>query len=174
MGLTSDGLFIPFQGVIRNVCYPHIHFLLRFVLILSYRNSSVSMVTNLRAGRLGFDSLQGQGISLLATGVSRLTLGSIQSPMQWVPASLSMGVKRPGREGDHSISSRAEVKNAWTNTSTTQYVFMTWYLVKRRDNFAFTSVGVPTYLLPLQTVNPTRGDVCMVQGLTLAVDIQLL
>jgi hypothetical protein len=31
---------------------------------------------------------------------------------------LSMGVKRPGREADHSPPSRAEVKNAWSYTST--------------------------------------------------------
>jgi hypothetical protein len=48
------------------------------------------------------------------------------------------GVKRPGREADHSPSSRAEVKNAWSYTSTPQYVFMAWCLVKHRDNFTFT------------------------------------
>jgi hypothetical protein len=31
---------------------------------------------------------------------------------------LSLGVKRPGREADHSPSSSAEVKNAWSYTST--------------------------------------------------------
>jgi len=63
---------------------------------------------------------------------------------------LSPGVKRPGREADHSPPSSAEVKNAWIYTSTTHtsswrgaqsrtgYVFMTWYLVKHRDNFTFT------------------------------------
>jgi hypothetical protein len=30
-------------------------------------------------------------------------------------------------------SSRAEVKNAWSYTSTPQYVFMAWYLVKHKD-----------------------------------------
>jgi hypothetical protein len=30
-------------------------------------------------------------------------------------------------------------KNAWSYTSTPQYVFMAWCLVKRRDNFTFTS-----------------------------------
>jgi hypothetical protein len=34
------------------------------------------------------------------------------------------GVKRPGREADHSPPSSAEVKNAWSYTSTPQYVFM--------------------------------------------------
>jgi hypothetical protein len=47
-------------------------------------------------------------------------------------------VKRPGREADHSPPSSAEIKNAWRYTSNHQYVFMTWCLVKHRDNFTFT------------------------------------
>jgi hypothetical protein len=57
------------------------------------------------------------------------------------------GVKPPEREADHSSPSSAEVKNAWSYTSTLSYifmawclvkyriVFMAWYLVKHRDNF---------------------------------------
>jgi hypothetical protein len=40
--------------------------------------------------------------------------------------------KRPGREGDHSSSSSAEVKNVWSYTSITHFVFVAWYLVKYR------------------------------------------
>jgi hypothetical protein len=47
-------------------------------------------------------------------------------------------VKLPGREAGHSPPSSAEVKNAWSYTSTPQYVFMAWCLVKHRDNFTFT------------------------------------
>jgi hypothetical protein len=47
-------------------------------------------------------------------------------------------MKRSGREADHSPPSNAEVKNAWSYTSTPQYVFMTWCLVKHRDSFTFT------------------------------------
>jgi hypothetical protein len=47
------------------------------------------------------------------------------------------GVKRPGREADHSPPSSAEVRNAWSYTSSPQYVFMAWCLVKHRDNFIF-------------------------------------
>jgi hypothetical protein len=49
----------------------------------------------------------------------------------------SLGVKQPGREADHSPPSSAEVKNAWSYTSTPQYLFMGWCLVKHRDNFTF-------------------------------------
>jgi hypothetical protein len=40
--------------------------------------------------------------------------------------SLSPGVKRPGREGNHSPPTSAEVKNTWIYTSTPPYVFMAW------------------------------------------------
>jgi hypothetical protein len=72
------------------------------------------------------------------TTASRTVLGPNQSPIQWVPGSLSLGVKRPGREADHSLPSSADVKNAWSYTSTPQYVFMAWCSVKHRDNFTFT------------------------------------
>jgi hypothetical protein len=42
------------------------------------------------------------------------------------------GVKRPGREVDHSPSS-AEVKNVWSYTSTPQYTFMVWCSVKEKE-----------------------------------------
>jgi hypothetical protein len=56
-------------------------------------------------------------------------------PIQWVQGALSLGVKRPRREADHLPPSSVEVKNAWSYTSTPQYVFMAWCLVKHRDNF---------------------------------------
>jgi hypothetical protein len=83
-------------------------------------------------GVLGFVSRQGLGIFLLTT-VSRTALGPTQSPIQWVTGALSLGVKRPGREADHSPPSSAEVKNAWSYTFTPPYVFMKWCLVKHRD-----------------------------------------
>jgi hypothetical protein len=43
---------------------------------------------------------------------SRMTLGPTQPPIQWVPGALSLGVKRPGSEADHSHPPSAEV-NAW-------------------------------------------------------------
>jgi hypothetical protein len=51
---------------------------------------------------------------------------------------LSSGLKRPGREADYPPTSNAEVKNAWSYTSTPAYIFVTWCLVKLKDNFPFT------------------------------------
>jgi hypothetical protein len=45
-------------------------------------------------------------------------LGLTQPSIQWVPEALSLRVKRPGFEADHSLSSSVEVKNAWSYTST--------------------------------------------------------
>jgi hypothetical protein len=66
---------------------------------------------------LGFECQRGLGIYLFTT-TSRTALGPTQPPVQWVPGALSRGVKRPGREADHSPPSSAEVKNAWSYTST--------------------------------------------------------
>jgi hypothetical protein len=68
-------------------------------------------------GVLGFDSRRGLGIFLFTTA-SRTVLGLTQPLIQWVPGALSLGVKRPGCETDHSPPSSAEVKNAWSYTCT--------------------------------------------------------
>jgi hypothetical protein len=60
-------------------------------------------------GFLGFDSRQELGISPFTT-TSRTNLGPTQPPIPWVPGALSLGVKRPGREADHSPPSSTEVK----------------------------------------------------------------
>jgi hypothetical protein len=49
----------------------------------------------------GFESRQGLGIFLFAT-VSGPALRPTRLPIQWVPGALSVGVKRPRREADHS------------------------------------------------------------------------
>jgi hypothetical protein len=41
---------------------------------------------------------------------SRTAVGPTQPPIQWVPGALSLGVKRLGREADHSLPYSAEVK----------------------------------------------------------------
>jgi hypothetical protein len=80
-------------------------------------------------GVLGFDSRRALRIFLFTT-VSRKSLGPAQ------PGDLSLALKRPGRETDHSPTSSTEVKNMWSYTSTLQYVFMAWCLVKQ------SSVGI--------------------------------
>jgi hypothetical protein len=71
--------------------------------------TSIHMVFSFLIGVLGFDSWQGLGIFLFTTA-SRTALGTTQPPIQWVPGSLSLGVRLPEREADHSPPSSAEVK----------------------------------------------------------------
>jgi hypothetical protein len=69
------------------------------------------------AGRSCFESQQVLGIFLFTTA-SRPALEPTQPPIQWVPGAFSLGLKRPGREDDHSPPSSAEVKNEWSYTGT--------------------------------------------------------
>jgi hypothetical protein len=65
--------------------------------------------------------------------------------------SFPLGVKRSRREADHSPPSSPKVKECVELTSTPQYVFMAWRLVKDRDSFTFIRsllYIVSYYLLP--------------------------
>jgi hypothetical protein len=63
--------------------------------------------------------------------------------MQWVPSALFLGVKRPGCEADHSPHV-PRLQNEWSYTSTPQYVFMAWCLVKQRDNYLYLHLNFAT------------------------------
>jgi hypothetical protein len=90
-------------------------------------------------GRSEFESRQWQGFFLHVTS-SRLPLGLHPASYPMDGGVLFSGIRRPGRKADHSPPPSAEVKNAWSYTSTHTYVFMTWYLIKHRDIFTFDMV----------------------------------
>jgi len=69
---------------------------------------------------------------LLLTTVSRMGLRPTQPPTQWVRGA-PLGIKRPGREDDHSPQSSAFVKNEWRYTSTPP-IRLNGCLVKHTDN----------------------------------------
>jgi hypothetical protein len=77
------------------------------------RDSSVGIALgygmDYRGSRVRFPGGGGLGIFHFTTA-SRTALGLTQPPIQWVLGALSLGVKRPGREADHSPQSSAEVK----------------------------------------------------------------
>jgi hypothetical protein len=78
----------------------------------------------LRAGRpKGRSSSPGRVKKFLFTS-SRPALGSTQLPIQWVPGFFFSGLKRQGREADHSPPASAEVKKIWIYTSTPLYAFV--------------------------------------------------
>jgi hypothetical protein len=71
-------------------------------------------------------------------------------PIKWVPGALSLGVKRPGRETDHSPPSSAKVKEcvelylhspnapSWRGAQ-----------LKHRGNFTVTFFGLESKLYPM-------------------------
>jgi len=73
------------------------------------RSSSVG----LQVRQSFFDSWQGLGRSLSL----RHSIHTTQPAIQWVRGPLSPGVKRLGSEAEHSPPSSAEIKNAWSYTS---------------------------------------------------------
>jgi hypothetical protein len=73
--------------------------------------------------------LEDRGVGVQAPVGSRIfSTSSTQPPIQWVPGALSQGVKRPGREADHSPPANAEVKKMCIYTSTPPYAFMAYCL----------------------------------------------
>jgi hypothetical protein len=86
------------------------------ILVLAYQRSRYS--DWLRAGRqVGQSSCPDRVKNFLFSTPSRPALVPTQ-PVQWVPGALSPGVKRQGREADHSLANSAEVKKTWIYTST--------------------------------------------------------
>jgi hypothetical protein len=65
------------------------------------------------------------------------------SPLLWVSGALSLGVKRQGREDDHSPPSSAKIKNAWHSTNTPSW---RGAQLKHRYNFTFTFTSVDVKL----------------------------
>jgi hypothetical protein len=86
-------------------------------------------------------SLGGRWVGIfLFTPVSRTALGPTQPSIQWVPGALSPGVKRPGRESDHSLPSSADVKECvelYLHSSDTSSWRGAQLKQKLRDNFTF-------------------------------------
>jgi hypothetical protein len=72
--------------------------------------SHIGFTASGRVGELRFDSQLGQQI-FLSFKASRTTLGATQPHIQWVPGALSPGVKRQGRQVDHSPQYTVKVTN---------------------------------------------------------------
>jgi hypothetical protein len=81
----------------------------------------------LRSAQTGFDSRQCK--TFLFSTSFRSALGPTQRPIQWVPQTLLPGIKRSGREADHSPPTSAEVKKMWLYTTTPPYAFMAQRLI---------------------------------------------
>jgi len=71
-----------------------------------------------------------------------------QTLIQWVPGGSGWSVKLTA-----PLPSSAEVKNAWSCTSTLRYVFMAWCLVKHRDDFVFSMKSVFVWIRTCLALN---------------------
>jgi hypothetical protein len=80
------------------------------------RDSVVGIATSY--GLDGCGSIPGGSKKFFFTSIAlRPALVPTQTHILWVPGALSPGVKRPGREVDHSPPTSAKVKKMWIYTS---------------------------------------------------------
>jgi hypothetical protein len=86
------------------------------------RDRAVGIATGCGPDNRGIGARVPVGSRILSTS-SRPALGSTQPSIQWEQMALPPGVKRPGREADHSPPARAEVRKTWIYTSTPPYAF---------------------------------------------------
>jgi hypothetical protein len=70
----------------------------------------------LRAARPGERSSSPCEKNFYISMSSRPALRPTQSSIQWIPAAVSPGVKRPRREADHSPPTSADIKKTWVYT----------------------------------------------------------
>jgi hypothetical protein len=119
----------------------------------------------------GFDSRQGVGIFIFTA--SRPDLWPTQPPIQWVLGTLSLGIKRPGREADHSPSSSTEVKE-WVELHVHSPNTHSWRSAKleHRNSFTFlpTDIAVshfPSLLLLPEFILSTSATDIIYSGLYL-------
>jgi hypothetical protein len=121
----------PFSTDIRNTwsytCIPayvkkrmhYVENMSRFNIVTGYGLSDTGVAVRVLGGSKDF----------LFSASSRPALGPTQPPIRWVLGALSPGVKRQGREADHSPPNSAEVKKMWSYTSTALYAFMAKCLI---------------------------------------------
>jgi len=119
------------------------------------------IVNRIRAGQPGFQfpAGAGKGYFLFATA-SRPAPMFIQPPIKWIPGGSFLGVKRPGREADHSPPCSAGVKEC-----VGLYIYSpntpSWrgaQLKKHRDNFTACPIVLswnPVERILLNVVNRT-------------------
>jgi hypothetical protein len=151
---------------IKNVC----HFR-TYIFCKQSRDSSVSIVTMLRAGGSGV-VIPAEARQFSVSQNVRPTLGPSQPHCQWVQGFLPT-VKRSGRDADHLLSSTAEVKNEWKYTSTPPICLHDQHTdnlrIKKADCVLFSfsrSYAIAINAFPRQQLNSQRA------ALPLSVDVR--
>jgi hypothetical protein len=79
----------------------YLSYLCSYLFIYGSRDSAVGIATGYGLEERGVGVRIPVGSRILFSKSSRPALGPTR-PIKWVPRALSLGVKWPGREGDHS------------------------------------------------------------------------
>jgi len=129
MSQTGFELTIPATGKYYYYYYYYYYFRRNILFFCGRRLISLCfelVTTHCKAALHTYGAGVAQSVQRLATGWTigvrglgiflfsntfRPALEPIQHLIQWVPGALTLGVKRPRREADHSPPSSAEVKN---------------------------------------------------------------
>jgi hypothetical protein len=105
-----EHIFTVLTSVLSH-CTMQIALYAKYNINFESRDSSVGIALGYglddRGSRVRFPAGAG---NFSVTTTSRTVLGSTRPPIQWVRGFLSLGVKRPEREADHSPPCSAEVK----------------------------------------------------------------
>jgi hypothetical protein len=86
---------------------------------------NVSIFLGYRLDDAGFDLWQWQELFLFSKA-SGLSLGPTQCPVQWMPGTLSLGIKWPKCEVDHSIPLMQRLRMSGAMPLVSLYAFMAW------------------------------------------------
>jgi hypothetical protein len=76
--------------------------------------------------------VQGSSMDKITILEARVHLASFSVPIRGL---VFRGKNLSGREPAHLPPPGAKVKNAWRYTYSSPYLFITWLLITRRDNF---------------------------------------
>ena len=87
-------------------------------------NNSEQKIGNISHTNTGICIKATQTRILLFSQLSRLALGRIQPPIQWVPEAVNKGQKQRGWRDGHLLSCSTEVKNALNYTYPSLHAFM--------------------------------------------------
>jgi hypothetical protein len=108
---------------------------------------------------LWFDSHQGQANFFLLFDIKSIC--GVLSANEWTPTGHFPGIEWLGLQADRPSPPSAEVRNAWSHTSTPKFVLMSLFMNKHRGSSACICVIVPTLRVVRRTWNCWHYTHCL-------------